>query len=109
MDGNHFVELPETFTQETIPVSKHNIPTQRDIEKQKYLKDTRVPELDTDVDILIGTNAPKLMETWEIIGSQDDGPHAMRTLLGWVINSPLRDSSGCCQRSCSFNDIYGTK
>lgn len=106
LDDNQFVELPEIFTQETIPVSKSNIPTQQDIEKWEYLKDIKIPELDTEVEVLIGTNAPKLMEPWEIINSQGDGPYAVRTLLGWVINSPLRgNSSG--QRSCST--IYANR
>ena len=101
LDGNQFVELPETYTQETIPVSKGNIPTQQDIEKWKYLNDIRIPELDAEVEILIGTNAPKLMEPWEVINSEGNGPYAVRTLLGWVVNGPLRGNSGCCQRSCS--------
>lgn len=100
LDCNQFVKLPEVFTQEAIPISKHNIPTQRDIEKWEYLKDIRIPELDADVESLIGTNAPKLMEPWEIINSQGDGPYAVRTLLGWIINGPLRGNSGHCQRSC---------
>ncbi len=30
------------------------------------------------------------MEPWEIINSQGEGPYAVRTLLGWVVNGPLR-------------------
>ncbi len=30
------------------------------------------------------------MEPWEIVNSQDDGPYAVKTLLGWVVNGPLR-------------------
>lgn len=106
LNSNQFVELPETFTQETIPVSKNNIPTQRDIERWDYLKDIRIPELEAEVEILIGTNAPKLMEPWEIINSKGDGPFAVKTLLGWVINRPLRGSNGC-QRNCST--IYANR
>lgn len=65
------------------------------------MKDIRIPELDAEVEVLIGTNAPKLMEPWEIINSEDKGPYAVRILLGWVINGPVRGNSGCCQRSCS--------
>lgn len=101
LDGNQFVELTETYMQETIPVSRSNIPTQQDIQKWKYLRDIRIPELDAEVEVLIGTNAPKLMEPWEIINSEDNGSYAVRTLLGWVINGPARGNSGCCQRSCS--------
>lgn len=82
LDSNQFVEPPETFTQETIPVSKNNIPTQRDIERWEYLKEIRIPELDADVELLTGTNAPKLMEPWEIINSKGNGPYAVKTLIG---------------------------
>lgn len=54
LDSNQFVEFPKTFTQEIIPVSKDNIPTQRDIERWDYLKDIRIPELNAEVEILIG-------------------------------------------------------
>ncbi len=39
--------------------------------------------------MLIGTNAPRLLEPWEIVNSCGDGPYAIRTVLGWAINGPL--------------------
>lgn len=39
--------------------------------------------------MLIGTNAPRLLEPWEIVNSCGDGPYAIRTVLGWVISGPL--------------------
>ncbi|XP_013885992.1 uncharacterized protein LOC106534037, partial [Austrofundulus limnaeus] len=96
---NNFMDLPEVYTQENIPVSKTNIPHQQDIENLEYLKSIKIPELDADVGLLIGMNAPKLMEPWEIINSKGDGPYAVKTLLGWVINGPLRSANGG-QRSC---------
>ncbi|KAK7909879.1 hypothetical protein WMY93_014563 [Mugilogobius chulae] len=97
--GNHFFELPEVYTQDAIPVCKTNIPRQQDIERWDHFKPIRIPELDADVELLIGTNAAKLMEPWEIINSKNNGPYAVKTLLGWVINGPL-NSSDASQRSC---------
>lgn len=63
-----------------------------------YLKDhTRVKDViisttDADIDLLISTNAPKAIE--QIISSQGEGPYAVRTLLGWVVNGPLK--AGTC-------------
>lgn len=37
--------------------------------------------------------SPKLMEPWEVINSHGDGPYAIRTLLGWVINGPLQGNN----------------
>lgn len=42
---------------------------------------------------MIGTNASKVMEPWEVINSRGEGPYAVRTLLGWVINRPLQGNS----------------
>lgn len=53
-------------------------------------KEVQLPYISAKVELLIGTNAPKLMEPWEIVNSQDDGPYAVKTLLGWVVNGPLR-------------------
>lgn len=66
LESNMFAEFPEVYTKETIPVSRHNIPLQRDIEKWDYLSTMKIPELDADVE-----------------------PYALRTPIGWVINSLL--------------------
>nr|XP_054607751.1 uncharacterized protein LOC129167238 [Nothobranchius furzeri] len=100
LQSNSFVELPEVYTQEAIPVSRNNIPLQRDVEKWDYLSTIRIPELNADVELLIGMNASNLMEPWEIINSQGNGPYAVRTPLGWVINGPLR-SSVTTQKGCT--------
>lgn len=40
------------------------------------------------------TNAPKLIKLREGINSQGKGPYAVSSLLGWVVNDPLRNSDG---------------
>lgn len=37
-----------------------------------------------DVDLLIGTDAPKVMEPWELINSQGEGPY-IDSLIGVLI------------------------
>ena len=41
------------------------------------------------VALLIGNDNPSLLEPLEVRRSQDGGPYAVRTMLGWVINGPL--------------------
>lgn len=41
------------------------------------------------VDLLVGTNAFKLMEPWEVVNNRGEGPYAIRSLLGWVINGSV--------------------
>ena len=54
--------------------------------------------IDSDVGLLIGVNVPKAMELWELISSVDEGPFAVKTVLGEVINFALdiRSNSYTC-------------
>jgi len=85
-----FYSLPEVFTQEKMPVSKENIVTEGDLHRWPYLKGVKIPQIPADVDLLIGANASKVMEPWEVKNSDGEGPYAVRTLLGWVVNGPLQ-------------------
>lgn len=91
---NKYISLPEVYTHTDIPVTRDNIPAEKDLERWPYLlKEVRLPQIDADVEILIGSNAHSAMEPWEIIHSQNDGPYAVKTTLGWVVNGPLRKTS----------------
>ncbi len=90
LDGQTFMDLPELYTQGSMPVSKNNILTQEDLNDWPYLEGIKIPSINKEVELLIGINASNLMEPWEIINSQGGGPYAVKTLLGWVVNGPLR-------------------
>lgn len=53
-------------------------------------RDAHIPHINANIDLLIGMNASKLMEPWELISSPGEGPYAVKTLFGWVINGPLQ-------------------
>lgn len=101
LDKDYFIQISDVFTHKTMPVSQLNIPRQEDLTQWPYLKDIKIHEIDSGIDLLIGTNASKVLEPWELVNSQGDGPYAVRTLLGWVIYGPLRgdksirDENGC--------------
>lgn len=61
MDENYFIDLPDVFTQKDMPVSKLNIPRQEDVNQWSYLRNVKLHDIDADVDLLIGTDAPKVM------------------------------------------------
>lgn len=88
---DNFLELPDVFTRRTIPISRENIPRQKDLRQWSYLKDVHIPEIDAEVGLLIGCNAYKAMEPWEVMNSVNDGPYAVRTRLGWTVNGPLKE------------------
>lgn len=83
-----------------MPVIAHNIPW-KDLIKWSYLEKVDVPEIDSNIELLIEANAARVTEPWEVINSQDGGPYAVRTQVGWIINGPLRSA-----QSRPYNDCY---
>lgn len=90
LEERNFIHLPEVYTQKIMPVDTCNIPTKEELSKWPYLSQVQFPRIPAKVELLIGSNAPKAIEPWEILNSQGDGPYAVKTLLGWVINGPLQ-------------------
>lgn len=43
------------------------------------------------MELLIGTKKLQLSEPWRAINSEDNGPSAVKTTLGWIMKSPLRN------------------
>ncbi|XP_031425669.1 uncharacterized protein LOC116220856 [Clupea harengus] len=104
LDSDNFSPLPDTFTQKKMPVTTNNIPRQSDLAQWAYLSEVKIPSISAKVELLIGTNAPTLIEPWEVVNSQSGGPYAARTLLGWVVNGPLRSETGSA-KSVTVNRI----
>lgn len=75
-------EVPQTLTQKKMPVNTDNIVTAETLVKWPYLAGLTSPEIEANVDLLIGSNAPRLLEPWEVINSRGNGPYAIRTVLG---------------------------
>ena len=89
-EDTSFIDLPKVFTHRNIPVHTGNIPKQSDIQKWPYLREVSLPEIKADIGLLIGANCSRAMEPWHIINSQDGGPYAVKTAIGWVVNGPVR-------------------
>ncbi|XP_071493377.1 uncharacterized protein [Diadema antillarum] len=85
INGKDDFSLPEVYTRASIPVSKDDIPRKVDLEKWSYLQEVEMPEIDAEVDILIGNNVPKAFEPLRVISSQDGGPFACQSRLGWMV------------------------
>lgn len=62
LDGTQFIELPEVYSQKTIPVTKDNIPCQEDVDSWPHLKEVKRPFIQAEVGLLIGANVPKALE-----------------------------------------------
>ena len=42
-----------------------------------------------EVSLLIGANCVRALEPREVISSQNGGPYALKTLLGWSVVGPM--------------------
>lgn len=93
LNSNTFLDLPDVYTQQSIPVTNDNIPAENDIRKWPYLKDVELTQINAGIGLLIGVNTPKALEPWRIINSEGNGPYAVQTLLGWVVNGPLSNGT----------------
>lgn len=59
--------------------------------------------MDADIELLIGTNAAKLMEPWTVINSRGNGPYVVQTPLGWVVNGLMQETT--CEMQGSHSCI----
>ena len=88
LDENEWISLPTLYTMPEIPVSSSDIPTQEDVDQWPHLQGVFLPRLDTEVGLL-ASDVPKAPDPLEIKHSQDGGPYASRTRIGWAVNGPL--------------------
>ncbi|XP_030214395.1 uncharacterized protein LOC115545409 isoform X1 [Gadus morhua] len=107
LNDNKFLRLPDVYTQKSIPVTKDNIPKEEDLKKWPYLQEVELTPINASIGLLIGANAPKALEPWKIVNSEGNGPYAVQTSLGWVINGPLgqEDSDDSDTASVQVNRI----
>lgn len=103
IDSNNFIVLPKVYTQKNIPVSTENIPTQEDVKNWHYLREVRIPSINADVGLLIGNNVHKALEPWHVINSRGNGPYAVKTILGWTVNGPLRAHTSADSENCKYS------
>ena len=91
--GN-WIKLPKMFSQDDLPVVANEIVTPDNIKQWKYLHRI-IPEMtidkDLEVGLLIGANCLRALEPQEVISSQDDGPYAFKTRLGWCMVGPITE------------------
>ncbi|XP_043212074.1 uncharacterized protein LOC122376326 [Amphibalanus amphitrite] len=88
VNGNNSLPLPPVYTIPTIPVGDQDV-ARTSLKKQWSYLEIEIPEVKADkIGILIGCDCPKAMEPWEVIHSQNGGPYALKTCLGWTVVGP---------------------
>ena len=70
-------------------MSREDIPTQDDVEKWPHLSGVHLPKVDAEIGLLIASDVPEVLDPLEVKHSQDGGPYASRTSVGWAVNGPF--------------------
>ena len=89
LDENVVVPLREVYSRPTMPVSKDEVPKQEDVDRWPHLRGfVYLTELNSQVDLLIGSDVPEALQPKEVIPAVGGGPYASKVEFGWVINGP---------------------
>ena len=100
---NYSMQLPRVYSQKIIPVDMNDIPSPEKLKRWKYLEPIfnhiLSPTDGKKVSLLIGGNCPKALEPMQVIQSQDGGPYAFRSRLGWCISGPM--DGVCSSKKCN--------
>ena len=101
-DTSSSVKLPITYSRKELPVDRDEVPTQHKIERFSYLRSIQdmLPSDDQQIalGILIGSNCPNALEPIKIIPSEEGGPYAFKTALGWCVSMSSSSSKVNCNR-----------
>ena len=88
------IRLPRTYCKKTLPVEYDEIVTIDSMKKWDYLdKITEVfhrYKQNIPIGLIIGGNCPKPHQPVDVIPSQDGGPFALCTTLGWCVVGPCK-------------------
>jgi len=84
------------------PVSRHDIPTQDDVDQWPHLQGVFIPLVDAEIGLLIAHDVPEALDPLKIKHSEDGGPYASRGHIGWAVNGPLTRHRHASQTSGFF-------
>lgn len=89
INDKDYVQLPMVYSRVSLPISKENIGKQEDVNQWPQLHGVRIPNIDADIGLLIGSDVPDVLSPKETKVTCKGGPCATRTVLGWTLNGPL--------------------
>ena len=107
LSEKHTVQLPKVYSRPSLPIPPEAIARQEDVDRWPYLKGINIPHIDTEIGLLIGSDVPEALQPKEIRPSEDSGPFATRTVLGWVLNGPL--GRAATTKVSTANFVQGSK
>ena len=94
LQENNCIYLPAVYSKQNIPVSNSHIPTMKDLQRWPHLKDIYLPEITSDIGLLIGNNIPDVCAPLKVRVGPRGTPYATKSVLGWIPWNVFRESSG---------------
>ena len=91
-----WIKLPRAYTKQELPVDKQEIATTEKVKRWNYLEEIAneiCPNTDISMGLLIGANCAEALEPKEVISSRENGPYAIKTILGWCVAGPISCTS----------------
>ncbi|XP_068742033.1 uncharacterized protein [Montipora capricornis] len=89
--------LPRTYVRQQIPADRDEIPRPERVQGWPHLQQVskHIPTYmdSVEVGLLIGLNCPGAMRPRDVICGNENDPYAVRSLLGWYVNGPVRHNS----------------
>ena len=101
-----WLNLPAVYTRDELPADIDEVATCEKAKRWDHLKgiaDNLPTESNMKIGLLIGANCARALEPVEVLPSQDGGPFAYKTFLGWCVVGPLTKTGK--KRSISCNGI----
>jgi len=91
VDGENFIDLPQSYVKDGIPVTLKDMPKQDDLDEWAHLHDIQLPELPRtynaipEVSIIIGMNVPEATLPQKVVTGEPGEPYAILTPIGWIV------------------------
>ena len=77
------------YSRPSLPVSADTISTQEPVNHWLHLNGIKLPSIEADIGLLIGSDTPQVLQPREVRESKHGGPFATRTIFGRTLNGPL--------------------
>lgn len=107
LSKNNTVQLPKVYSRPSLPIPPEAIAWQEDVDRWPYLKGINISHIDAEIGLLIGSDGPEALQPKEMRPSEDGGPFATRTVLGWVLNGQV--GRAATTKVSTANFVQGNK
>ena len=91
VNENQVIDLCTVYATPDLCISDNNLARPSDVARWPHLNGITFPQLRSNgIDILIGQDVPEALAPLEVRKGKRGDPYATRTILGWVLNGPIR-------------------